>query len=153
MANPVVYAEKSLNVHGVFEDATASLIAHGELVDQAGVLRQQIRNVAAQLEDREALIASELRAKYHEMSENALGPVVKRAVHDDAEHTVLRQEERDLRNTLDSVDAQLGHEEKVLGVLTARMNELGGLLTFYAARTGASPQSRETNETEKPTNS
>lgn len=131
--NPITYAEGVLGVHSVWTEAESRLTAHGSAVLHRADLLALLRGNRADQADREATLLAEVTGKYAEQSDTARNRILKTVVHDDDAHRRLREGERELQAALDDVEANISHHEKGLSVLSARMVELGGLLTFYAA--------------------
>lgn len=132
--NAVQYAEQTLGVHVPWEDAQRALASHQEHSDKSDELRRSIRGFKQAIDDRKMVIATE--APSHKDWPDG---VQKQR---DFTKVLYAMDENlgDLESSLDAAQADLDHsenarkhQEQVLYAVTARMNELGGLLHFYAA--------------------
>lgn len=127
------FAKNTLAVDAVFDEARAAL---DELEDRQETLAKtsaRRRNIEAEIADREIELIAEHRAANAEMSQAAFDRHMK---------VVLQQDDQllDLRTTREAhvsehERAEYDAERAKLQVrlLSARMEELGGLLHFYAA--------------------
>lgn len=140
--NPIAYAEDTLNVHGVHSEASQAYAALEEALDQYTELGRVIREVTDAIETREYDLVAAHRGENPDISQAALDRWLKEQVHKDE---TLSDLHRDLRTAQDGQAAKHAEVDKNkyrLRVLTARMNELGGLLTFLAAAKYATVQQR-----------
>lgn len=136
-AKAVAYAEGSLNVHAVYTEAQESLEALGKHQRTATDLTDTKRRLMVALDDREMELVSTERAANPDMSQAAFDRHIKLVLAADSEMVDYRSQVLDLQFKLDEANASVAHTEAHIKILTARMNELGGLLTFYAATKGA----------------
>lgn len=131
--NAVEYAERTLDVHGAYADALSKLVdynAASAIIDSCNV---EIRKVKERLADRERVIIDEERGKHYDMGATAFKAHVKEVVADDTEVDALRNELADEESKRDSAHSDARTAELGLSLHVARMNELAGLLNFYAA--------------------
>lgn len=132
MTNPVKYAEETLDVHGPWREAQALLTEQENLSSQIVSIRHAIRGSEDTLREREfdllndALVTSQSSA-------TARKEAHKQITATDFQCTEARTIISTYKNSLEESEARLHFIERKLHVLTARMNELGGLLQFYAA--------------------
>ena len=138
--NPVEYAETTLGVHTVWERAEKALADHKSTVDQRVAALRLLRTNRAVQADREYELASENRGKYSELSDTAFTKALKQIIHDDPQCQDLREKERGIQADLDAHDAMISHLEIESKILSARMSELAGLLSFYGATKIANTQ-------------
>lgn len=131
--NPVSYAEDVLGVHAVWVEADERLAAHGKLVRERADLHKQIRTIKTRIVDRETDLTVDAPSAFPDASATERTRLLKVAFHKDAALQDMRAEEDDLQATLDMIDADVRHHETGLRVLSARMEELAGLLHFYAS--------------------
>lgn len=131
----VAYAEGDLDVHGVYDRAAEAIAT---LEDNLTVLRTTAakrRTVESEMLDCEIDLTARERAEYPEWSQAQMDRHMKVLLH---EHDDMVK----LRSTLSAVRAEherAEHEAELsrirARVEAARLEELGGLLHFYAART------------------
>lgn len=133
MPNPVQYAEDHLGVHEVWKEAERRLIVHSDLTDQIKELNRRIRDAKDNLADREASIVADNGAAIVGMSKTAAKEHMKVVIDADPEIQRIRDQIATADAERAEADADLRHHDLGLKVLTARMQELGGLLEFYAA--------------------
>lgn len=127
------YAEHVLGVHTVYDEAKAATAdlkkAHKAVVEWAG----QKRDLVESINDRTAVLTGELRAKYNDLSATAFKPVLDNALQLDEDLKRLRRELATAQKEHDRAEAAVREVEHTIRVKAARMDELGGLLHFYAA--------------------
>ncbi len=133
MPDPVAYAEHTLGVHALYAewqhyiklyDGEAQLLAE----DQAS-----LRELRANLEDLEFVIVSEWANKdAGSQAERDRG--IKLAIGVTPACQDARRAIRSTQQRIDVREATLHGIDRNLTGLVARMNALGGLLNFYAAR-------------------
>lgn len=142
MPNPVDYAEQSLGVHKVYDEAATRLNEHAHLTDEIKALNAKIRQVKESITDRESLIVAQEGGNIAGLSKTAAKEHMKAAFDADDEINRLRGLLADAEAERADADATLRHHALGVQMLTARMQELGGLLEFYAAakRNTTSPQ-------------
>jgi hypothetical protein len=146
---PVDYAEQVLDVHhvydeasGAFEDLDAALIAYTAAA-------QELRSLNSRIEEREYQLAEMARVERPDISQAALDRLVKDSRHDDQPLRAIYADQRRAHDEQALADADIQRSKYRLRVLTARMNQLGGLLTFYAAaKATALPQPKKQTDEE-----
>lgn len=137
-ANPVTYAEDTLEVHKILE---ATLDAHKDLDKVMTVITEKSdarRHVEQHMADREMEIITEERGKHADMSQAAMDKHVKSVLFGDDEWKKLRDELRELKNDLEGADADRKIQERAIEIGCARMNQLGGYFNYLAAAKNAS---------------
>lgn len=132
--NPVVYAEHTLKVHAVYEKALEELdryeVARGALVSAQSALRFAREELA----DHEADFTVICRGENPKLSATAFDRMLKVSLQQDSKHRDLRRHIAELQEEVDSAELDVKTLDRRLEVAVSRMNELAGLLTFYAAR-------------------
>lgn len=131
--NPVEYAEGTLGVHQVWDEANDRLVAHEVVKDRYLASLSGIRYVEQQIATREGEIVAEQRGEHPDMKIMEFKQHIAAVMATDEKAVELNTslaEEKDIR---DAAKADMQHHELGLQALTARMNELAGLLEFYAA--------------------
>ena len=147
--NPVTYAEQTLGVHDVYRKAEARLDELQAAQAAATDARRVIRMAKDELADREREITNERRAENHEMTDTAFKKAIKEWIAADKEHQRIQVKLREAESDRDAADADVKRHEHGVRVHAARMEELAGLLHFYAAVNQASipnPNQGETHE-------
>lgn len=134
-SNPVEYAEETLGVHSVYEEAERRYQLHAEASDALDRTSDEIRSVRASIEASEIELISDLRGSEEAkgMSKTAFGDYLKEKLKEDADLRVWRIRLADLEGVRAEFERALKHHQLGIHLATARMEELGGLLEFYAA--------------------
>lgn len=132
----VRYAEQTLNVHGVYDDAEQ---VHADLVaalEQHTVASHKSRMLHDQIEVRELEIISELRGENPEASGAAIERMARERRAADPKMQELHADLRSTQQQQDEAQSRVTASKYRLRLLAARLNELGGLTAFYAATKG-----------------
>lgn len=133
MANAVTYAEKDLGVHKVFEEAQERLTVHAVYSAERQDCNSRIRQIKSDQADREAVVAAELRGQDPKASATAFKEMLKAALAADEETTHLREDLLAEESGRERAESEIHHHELGIRMLTARMEELAGLLHYYGA--------------------
>lgn len=131
--NAVQYAQDTLGVHDVHNEANAALAALGAAQNTLNAATSEIRSLHEALADRETDLTMAERASNADMSQTAFDKYIKQVVQKDRDHADLRDTLVAAQNRRDDAEAQVRQAEMRIRIATARMEELGGLLAFYAA--------------------
>lgn len=124
----VTYAE-SLGVHSIHEEAVAALDAYKALQVKRVAALRTLRDARGLIEDEEhTIVASTPLQESAAAWERALK--VARSTSEVLDE--LRHREQQAQIELDGIDAGLSVYDHTLKVAVARMNALGGLLSFYS---------------------
>lgn len=139
IANPVEYAERTLGVHVPWQQARSLLEAHEHKSRELVQVKSNIRFTKAAIADRTMEVRTEApaHAEFPVKGVQEREKFVKLLCFVDDTIRAGNDELEELLSEQDSVEASLKHIEVSLNVLTARMNELSGLLDFYAAAKSA----------------
>ena len=131
--NPVRYAEDTLGVHTVF-DATKTVL-DGRTSHQRTLvsLLARKRELAERYLQAEALLISSERGANPELSQAAFDRHFKTTAALDDDLRDLRDQQHAVQHEIDVIEADLKAYEASLRMNVARMEELGGLLHFFAA--------------------
>ncbi len=132
-ANPVEYAEETLGVHAVYEEAVERLAKHEAAKTAYLTSLGGIRYAEQQIESREAEIVSEQRGEHPDMGIQEFKLHVKTVGAGDDRMQELSSALTEEKANRDESEQDMRHHELGVRALTARMQELGGLLDFYAA--------------------
>lgn len=129
----VQYAEQTLGVHATFEQANELLAELESALHDLVAAAQAIRRLNDSLETRELELTIEARADNSEASGAAIERIVKETRLTDDDYTSMKADLRSRQQEHDEAEAQVTLLKYRLRVLSGRLNELGGLTTFYAA--------------------
>ena len=139
--NPVKYAEDTLAVHVVWAEANTRLAAHeASKVAYLSAL-SGIRYTEQQIAAREGEIVAEQRGDHPDMKIMEFKQHVATVMSADEKAVELNTAMAEEKDARDAAKADMQHHELGLGAITARMNELAGLLHFYAAAKEAASRS------------
>jgi hypothetical protein len=127
------YAEGTLGVDRVYDSANAALEAMGTAKDRALLASTKRRRLDSNIADREADLASDERASNAELSATAFEKHIKAVFHADEELRDLRAQRDSLVAEYERAEADAEIARMTARVEAARLEELGGLLHFYAA--------------------
>lgn len=133
----VDYAEEDLDVHGVWDEAVARLAQHEDAKNLYVTTLAQIRMIKSKVQSLTMDITSDERGKFPDMKPTPFRDHVRTVVEDHPELSALRSDMAEAESARDQAKADLDHHALGLGAITARMNELAGLLTFYSAAKAA----------------
>lgn len=132
--NPVIYAEGTLGVHTVHAEAQGALSVLEQALTDAARHAAERRSLAEQVADREVVLTSDERAAQPDMSQAAFDRHIKAVLRRDPTLASLRHDLQGAQAQEDMASARVKAADATVRALSARMIELGGLLTFYAAR-------------------
>jgi chromosome segregation ATPase len=145
--NPVRYAEDVLGVHQVNADAEQRLesmrATHVHLADAQDLKRRLSERIAV----RESEVISDERAAHTDVTATAFERYIKTVLTLDADLRAMKAQLLDVQTRIDRDEMMLREIEFDLRRLTGRMEELGGLLRFYAARSNKTNDANTTNNT------
>lgn len=136
--NPVHYAETTLGVHRVYEEAQKSLTKLGEASSELADASAQRRSLGEMQTEKEAELISAERAANPEMSATAFDAHIRQMFRAHPDMRKIRYLVGEAQNRVDAATAALRVHEAAVRTHSARMTELGGLLSFYAAAKSAS---------------
>lgn len=139
----LAYAEVTLGVHLVYDEARDLLKQHEELMQWIAASRSTRRLIEEQIQNLETDIQLDETGKHATMSATALKEKIKLETARNPSHRDLRTRLREVQNELDNFELRRSSLDNHLKAVTARMNELGGYLQYLAAiklsRTGTPP--------------
>ena len=127
------HAEGYLGVERVYAAAKEACATMETARHECHVVNIQRKAVDSQIADREMRLVAEERAANAEMSAAAFDRHIKVVLHDDAELRSLRDKKDALTLQYEQADATADIAKIRAKVEASRMEELGGLLRFYAA--------------------
>lgn len=120
-----VYAE-ALDVHAKLEQSLTDIVRHSK----------EVRRLNDDIEAREVDVIIELRAANPDASGAAVERMAKEAYVSDQRLKELRETLRAEQHQHDLCQSAITASKYRLRILSARLNELGGLTAFYAATKG-----------------
>ena len=131
--NPVQYAEDVLNVHGVFDEAESVYIRYTTALDAHTDNVAAVRTLREGLADAEAEVSVRERAANPDQSVTAFEKHLKDVLRNDSEVRKIRHNLMEAQYAADQSEADIKRHDGKLKMLAARMEELGGLLNYFAA--------------------
>lgn len=146
------YAEETLGVHGVYYESRQVWANLNTSLNELTALRNERSDIQEKLADRRADLVAEERGKHPDMAVTRFEEHVKMQDRRDDEMRALRMSLSKLNGDI------VAHENIVEGlkagmrVLSGRMNELGGLLTFLASLKDAETSRLQSLQATEPTN-
>lgn len=139
MSNAVSYAEETLGVHKVWEEAQERLGLHSLAKSEYLEALKAIRSYESGMADRVATLVAEQRGLNPDMKVTAFREHMKAVEADDEAMKVFHTSLALAKDERDEAEQEMRHHELGLRALTARMTELAGLLEFYAAAKAQQP--------------
>lgn len=131
--NPVKYAEEVLGVHVPWEEVQNRIQAHAAASRQADQTAIQLRSTRRELEDRKREITNLAPQSFNWPDKvTPQKEFIKRAIDNDEECLRMERSIEELQAAHDEYKSTARHHELGINALSARMTELGGLLTFYS---------------------
>jgi hypothetical protein len=127
------YAEVTLGVHTVYEDAIKQRDQLDKLMLELGDKRDAKRAIEAQMQDREFELMGDERSIHPEMSQAQMDKHIKVVFHQDPTLQELRQKHMAVVNDVDGMELDRSVFEADIRIAVARMTELGGYFQFLAA--------------------
>lgn len=132
-AKALRYAEETLGVHTVYEQALA-------LAEEASSMRQTIagmRRMKADVEtiylDNEYDFISDLRGANAGLSQTAFDKLAKQEVHRDPNLRAMRGDLAEHSHKIEKAEGDLATVRHRLDIATARLHELGGYFAYLAS--------------------
>lgn len=142
------YAEDTLGVHTVYEEAVAFQEALKTFLKELDELKSQKRNMTRLLDDRKMDLISDHRAKHPEQSQAAFDNHMKTVFHRDDSIAQCKLEISVIESSLDRKGSEVHLAEQNLKILIARMEELGGYL-HYLGVLKASASNKPASQTQE----
>lgn len=129
----ITYAEQNLHVHDVWDEAKEAQRDLREAQKAAVEYAQQKRTLIEAMNERTAQFTAAERGRLSDISATAFEQHLKTALQLDPALMRLRQEYSAAQSQHDLAEASVREAEFRCRMYAARMEELGGLLNFYAA--------------------
>jgi hypothetical protein len=134
VSNPVTYAEGTLAVHKVYDDALDAHRLMDNTLTRANALLRRIHELKENIADREGVLLTDLRAAFAEVGSQEFQRIAKANIQADEELRGFRRSLASVENERDSALGAVRSLERRIEIDVARMHQLAGLLEFYAAR-------------------
>lgn len=134
----VEYAETALGVHQICETTISARDKLDKTLTALSEKRDAKRLAEQNLSDLEMEIAIMERGNHPEMSQAQMDKHLKMSVFKDDRWKKLRDELRELNDELDGLEFDRKMGERDIEIGCARMNELGGYLSYLASAKNAS---------------
>ncbi len=131
--NPVVYAEQTLGVHQVWDDAQTAQRDMEAITELATQVSIEIRGLRAAIADQENKLATTFRGENLDLSQTAFERQLRTVLHEDDTMHELRDRMIDCQSKQDEAEGRIRLLSATVTITAARLNQLGGLLNFYAA--------------------
>jgi len=129
----LVYAEVTLGVHDVYEEALAFRAALDATLTALGEARDKKRAAEAMLQDAEMNIVAEERGAHPEMSQAQMDKHVKVALSKDTTVRTLRDQLLESIGDVEGLEYDRAMNETDIKIAVARLHELGGYFEYLAA--------------------
>jgi hypothetical protein len=129
----LVYAEVTLGVHDVYEEALAFRAGLDETLTALGEARDKKRAVEVMLQDAEMNVISEERSTHPEMSQAQMDKHVKVALSKNDTIRALRQQLLESVGDVEGLEFDRTMNETDIKIAVARLHELGGYFEYLAA--------------------
>lgn len=146
MNKGLLYAEKDLGVHTVYQEATAALQNLDEVVTDLDKAQDERRYLAEDIAQWEADLTLRERGANSEMSATAFEQYLKLAKQNDKDLKRLRQQMIGLHSRIQGLEYDMEMLKLKVRVKVARMNELGGYFAYLVqlkAETPTTPTAQE----------
>jgi hypothetical protein len=147
----LTYAEETLGVHQVYEEALALNTALDELLTAKDKALDEKRNLEDEVADRKINILIEERGKHPDESQAAMDRHLKEVYHKDEELKRLQLLANAKAAEVSGIDLDIEYNRARRAVAVARMNELGGYFQFLAVTKLAQIEARKTTPTQPAT--
>lgn len=132
-ARAQAYVRDTLAVDAVNDDAEAALAALSEAHDRIADTAQRKRALVEEMETIELEITLRERAEQAELSQAAFERHIKPVLHRDPDLTALRRRLDEVTGEHERANLDARLLERTILVKSSRMQELAGVLAFYAS--------------------
>lgn len=140
--NPALdYAENTLGVHKVHEEADELLVKLDQQMTELDEHQDARRALDEQISNREMDVLIEERGKHASMSEAAFGRHLKEVQHKDEQLRKLKSDRGLQAGLAAGLEFDIEYTKARLKVKVARMEQLGGYFNYLAAVKNAAPPS------------
>jgi hypothetical protein len=138
--NPVEYAEQHLGVHDAYDRAQNARLDYDAAAVKVNAASAAIRYLHEMILSREQEVSAEQRGLNPQMSATGFGQHLKAELQIDDKMEEYRLKIIEEQGNKDTADAMADSAKYRIKIESARLEELGGLLNFYAAAKYATSQ-------------
>jgi hypothetical protein len=131
-SDAIKYAEETLGVHSVHEQALAARNQLDEVLTELGNKRDSLRDKEWALQDREMEVAGDERGRHPDMSATGMEKHLKIALQNDDATRELREQISHIRSDIEGLEYDRSIAEHDIKIACARMNELTGYFQYLA---------------------
>lgn len=144
----LAYAEGTLGVHEVYEEALALNSELDQLLNNKDTALDEKRTIDDQYVDREMEILIEERGKHPDHSQAAMDRHLKEVFHNDEDLKRLRLLKNAKAAEVSGIDLDIEYNKARRAVAVARMNELAGYFQYLAASKYGEIETRRNQQTQ-----
>lgn len=128
----LAYAEDTLGVHHVWDEAQGVVIDLNEELDGLDKAQDARRALDQKIEDREMDLLIEERGKHPDHSEAAFARHLKEVLHKDETLKKLKSDRNEQAGIVTGHEIEIKYLNARVTILSARMHELGGYFQYLA---------------------
>lgn len=132
MDKALEYAERTLGVHTVHEEALAARQQLDDTLTKLAEVRDRQRDIELKVSDREMEVTIDQRGKHPDMAVTRWDKHIKESFRDDDDLRALREQLYAVRSDIEGYEFDVKIHETTIRIATARMTELGGYLIYLA---------------------
>ena len=150
-AKALKYAEETLRVHSVYDEAVALAAEADSLRVNIATMRKLKATAETIYLDAEYEFISDLRGANKDMSQTAFDKFAKQEIHRDPNLRAMRGDLAEQSHKIEQAEGNLATVRNRIEIATARMHELGGYLAYLAAVKNAETGKNESDGNWPPT--
>jgi len=132
-AKALRYAEDSLGVHKVYEEAQVAAARLAEAREAVVKARHEKQKAEGEYTDAEYEFVTAQRSQLGEMSQTAFDKAIKVAINKEPGLRAMRGDLAQRSTNLEFLEASVSRLRVDVEIATSRMNQLGGYLAYLAA--------------------
>lgn len=144
-AKALEYAEKTLGVHKVYEEALSNRDKLDTLLTDLAEAKDRRRDIDLKVADREMEVTIEQRSKHPDMAVTRWDKHIRESFRDDDDLRALREQTFATQGDIEGLEFDRQVIEINIKIALARMNELGGYF-YYLAEVKRAKEAGETKE-------
>jgi hypothetical protein len=150
MDKALEYAEHTLGVHTVHEEAVAARTLLDQSLTSLAEARDRLRDIELKVSDREMEVTIDQRSKHPDMAITRWDKHIKESFRDDDDLRALREQLYAARSDIEGYEFDVKVHETDIRIAVARMTELGGYLIYLAeVKRSKRPERPEQSEEQK----
>jgi predicted nucleic acid-binding Zn-ribbon protein len=131
-AKALKYAEETLRVHAVHNEALAARATLEETLDELKTVRDKRRDLEFRIADCEQEVASDERGRHPDMSATAMEKHLKAALYKTDSWRNLREQLSKVIGDIEGLEHDKHLADTDIKIAISRMGELGGYLSYLA---------------------